>query len=116
MKKTIGRVVFGIIFCIFGSFHLIKGSQMAGAVPAWIPGGVIWVYVTGIILFLAGISILINKKASLLSLILAVLLLCFVLMIHLPQVLNGDQTAMTSLLKDTALASAALFMSGVLID
>jgi putative oxidoreductase len=67
MKKTIGRVVFGIIFCIFGSFHFIKGSQMAGAVPAWIPGGVIWVYVTGLILLLAGISILINKKASLLS-------------------------------------------------
>lgn len=89
---------------------------MAGAVPEWIPGGVIWVYVTGLILLLAGISILINKKASLLSLILAVLLLCFAFMVHLPQVLNGDQMAMSSFLKDTALASAALFMSGVLVD
>ena len=116
MKKTIGRIGFGIVFAIFGTFHFLNGSQMAGIVPSWLPGGVIWVYVTGLILLGAGISILIDKKASLISLVLAILLLIFVLFVHLPPTLNGDQMAMTNLLKDLALASAALFMSGVLID
>jgi hypothetical protein len=37
------------------------------------------------------------------------MLLSFALMIHLPLLLSGDQSAMPSLLKDISLAGAAFF-------
>lgn len=116
MKESIGRIVYGVVFCIFGSFHFMRGSQMGGMVPEWLPGGVFWIYLTGIALIAAGISIIIRKKASLATLLLAILLFTFVLFIHLPGAIDGDQNAMSSLLKDTALAAAALYMSGVITD
>lgn len=112
MKATIGKFLYSIPFVIFGIFHFMKGDQMAGMVPSWVPGGIFWVYLTGVAMLAAGVSIMINKKAALATLLLAVLLLLFILTIHLPAVIGGDQQAMTSLLKDTALAGAALFMSG----
>ncbi|ELR71038.1 hypothetical protein C900_03168 [Fulvivirga imtechensis AK7] len=112
MKTTIGKYLYAIPFLLFGAFHFINGQQMAGMVPSWIPGGIFWIYLTGAGLIAASISIIIQKKASLATLLLAAMLLIFVLTIHLPAAIGGDQNAMTSLLKDTALAGAALFMSG----
>lgn len=83
---------------------------MAGMVP--IPGGVIWVYLTGVALIAAAVAILIDKKAKLASFLLAVLLLVFVLTIHLKGAMGGDQMAMASLLKDLAIAGGALVFAG----
>jgi uncharacterized membrane protein len=114
MKTTIGRFLYAIPMAVFGIFHFINASSMAGMVP--IPGGAVWVYITGVALLAAAISIMIQKKASLATLLLAIMLLIFALSIHLPAVIGGDQNAMPNLLKDMALAGAALFMSGTLTD
>ncbi|MGK7391279.1 MAG: DoxX family membrane protein [Candidatus Cyclobacteriaceae bacterium M2_1C_046] len=116
MKANIGRVVFGLMFVIFGANHFMSAQQMGGMVPEWLPGGIFWVYLTGIALIAAGISVIINKKAALASLLLAILIFSFALFIHLPKVLGGDMMAMSSFLKDTTIAAAALFMSGILTD
>jgi len=76
-----------------------------------IPGGVFWIYLTGLSLLLAGVSLIIQKLDDWSSFLLAVLLLVFVLTIHLPGVLNGGEMAqlyMTNLLKDLALAGGSL--------
>ncbi|MDX1628108.1 MAG: DoxX family protein [Fulvivirga sp.] len=114
MKSTVGRFLYAIPMAVFGLFHFMNASQMAGMVP--IPGGEIWVYITGAALLAAAISIMIQKKASLATLLLGVMLLIFALSIHLPSVMGGDQNAMPNLLKDTALAGAAFFMSGKFTD
>lgn len=116
MKANIGRVVFGLMFVVFGLNHFMNTQQMTGAVPEWMPGGIFWVYLSGVAMLIAGISIIINKKAALAALLLAILIFSFVLFIHLPKLLGGDMSAMTSVLKDTVIASAALFMSGILTD
>ncbi len=82
---------------------------MSGMVP--IPGGIFWIYLTGLSLILAGISIIIQKLDEWSSFLLAVMLLVFVLTIHLPGVLAGGEMAqmyITNLLKDLALAGGAL--------
>jgi len=82
---------------------------MAGMVP--IPGGVFWIYLTGLSLLLAGISIIIKKYDDWSSFLLAILLLTFVATLHLPGVIAGGemgQMYMTNLLKDLALAGGAL--------
>ena len=107
--SKIGKYLYAIPMVIFGLFHFLNASAMAGMVP--IPGGVFWIYLTGLSLILAGVSIIIQKLDEWSSFLLTGLLLVFVLTIHLPGVLAGGEMAqmyMTNLLKDIALAGGAL--------
>ena len=107
--SSIGKFMFAIPMVIFGLFHFINAKAMVGMVP--IPGGVFWIYLTGLALILSAVSIIIRKYDDLASFLLAILLLTFVFTIHLPGVLSGGEMAqmfMTNLLKDLALAGGAL--------
>ncbi|MEY3321997.1 MAG: hypothetical protein RLZZ417_1580 [Bacteroidota bacterium] len=107
-----GKYLLAIPMAIFGLFHFISGPAMAGMVPAAIPGGVLWVYLTGIALVAAAAAILTDKMAKLASVLLAILLLVFVLVIHLKGAMAGDQAATASILKDIAIAGGALVFAG----
>ena len=111
LTTTVARYVFAIPFGIFGLFHFLNASQMAGMVP--IPGGVIWVYLTGVALLAACISIIIQKYTRWACLLLALMLIIFVLTLHLPGVFDEAtrQMSMPNLLKDTALAGGALILA-----
>ena len=111
----IAQTVFALVIVFFGIGHFTNADKMVGAIPSYIPGGVIWVYLTGAGLLLAGISLIIGKQAQLASYLLGAMLLVFVLTIHLPAVLNAaDEGARTMALmgftKDLALAAAAFFI------
>jgi uncharacterized membrane protein YphA (DoxX/SURF4 family) len=67
---------------------------------------------TGIALVAAAAAILTDKMAKLASVLLALLLLVFVLVIHLKGAMAGDQTSTASLLKDIAIAGGALVFAG----
>jgi len=114
LTDTISRILFAMPLVVFGLFHLTKAGMLAGAVP--IPGGVFWVYLTGLAFLAASVAILIKKYTSLATLLLGIMLLAFVLLVQLPGTLKGGDSAMMhfpNLLKDTALAGAAFFMSGI---
>jgi len=113
MKSTLsnaGRIVYAVVMAIFGIFHFMSADQMAGMVP--IPGGVIWIYLTGLALILAAVAIIIKKKMSLATMLLGIMLLIFALSIWLPGAIGGDQASTSSFLKDLALAAAAFYISG----
>lgn len=112
LTTKIGRWLFALPFIVFGIFHFMNATAMAGMVPGFIPGGVFWIYLTGIAFIAASICFIIEKKVHLAAQLLAILLLIFVLTIHLPAVIGGDQSAMTQLLKDTAMAGGALLLAG----
>ncbi|NQU68103.1 MAG: DoxX family protein [Candidatus Marinimicrobia bacterium] len=111
--QNVARIVFAVPFIIFGIMHFMGAGDMSGMVPSFIPGGVFWVYLTGLALILAGVSIIIQKYTHLASKLLAALMLIFVLTIHLPAVIGGDMMAMVSLLKDIALAGGALLIASL---
>jgi putative oxidoreductase len=112
LTDQIGKYLFAIPFGIFGILHLMKADEMVGLVP--LPGGVFWVYVTGLALLAASISIITGKEIKLACLLLAGLLLIFVFFVHVPGLLKGGGMANSSLmnlLKDTALAGGALILA-----
>ena len=113
LTTTVARYLYAIPFGIFGVMHFINGSAMAGYVPSFIPGGVFWVYLVGVALIAACVSIIIGKYTKMACLLLALLLIIFVLTMHLPGVLNEAtmQASMPMLLKDAALAGAALILA-----
>jgi len=106
--KTLARYLFAIPFLVFGLFHFMNTSAMTGMVPGWLPGNAFWVIITGLALVAAAVSMMIRVWDYWASLLLALMLILFVIMIHLPGATDGNQQAMTMLLKDTALAGAAL--------
>lgn len=114
ITKKAGRILFAIPMGIFGFFHFIFASQMAGAVPSYIPGGIFWIYFTGICLVAACVSVVVEKMAKLALQLLALLILIFILTLHLPGFLAGGPMAQMSLmngLKDLAMLGAALGLS-----
>ncbi len=112
LTGNVAKIIYSIPMILFGVFHFMMAENMAGMVPSFVPGGIFWVYLTGVALIAAGVAIIINKMARLAALLLAVLLLIFVLAIHLPGAIAGEEMAMPSLLKDIALMAGALLIAG----
>lgn len=111
-----GKYMFALPMAIFGIFHFMNANGMAGMVPSYMPGGTLWVYLTGAALVAAAVAIIIGKRAKMASQLLGLMLLLFALLIHLVAVMNGSDSSMPSLLKDVALAGGAWYMSGHLSD
>lgn len=111
LTKPVARIVYGLPFAVFGIFHFMQGADMAGMV--WLPGGVFWVYLTGLALIAAGVSFAINQYTKWAAWGLAVFLFLTAFTVHFPNVLGGDQAAMTGFLKDVMLLGAALHFAGV---
>ena len=114
--QLIGRIIYAVPMAVFGLNHFMMAEGMKAMVPAFIPGGIFWVYVTGLALIAAAVAIIANRYASLASLLLGILLAIFALTIHLPGSLNPETMQMffPNLLKDTSLSGAALVLSVIL--
>lgn len=105
--------ILALVMIAFGIYHFIYPKNLMVFVPAFIPGGLFWVYIVGLAFILAAVAFIANKKAKLAAYLLAALLFVFVLLIHLPAFANaGDiemrHMAFINILKDTALAAFAL--------
>lgn len=110
LTGLIARILFAVPMAVFGFFHFMNAEGMAGMAPF---GGVYIVYITGACLIAAAVSILINKKAALATLLLGVFFILTALTVHLKSMIGGDEMAMSQILKDVALTGGAWFMSGV---
>jgi len=106
--NIIGKYLFGIAFIIFGIVYLVNAEAMTLIFP--VTGGVVWVYVSGLIMLFAGVAVLIGKKDAVATFLLGILFLIYVFLIHLPNAANAgftDTVITLQLLKDLAIAGAA---------
>ncbi len=113
LTGVVARVIFALPFLGFGIGHLMNASMMAGMVP--IPGGVIWIYVTGIAMLLAGVAAITKFQGKLAMLLLALLLLIYIVTIHVPNMMKPEtmQMGMMGLYKDMGLMGGALLLAGI---
>ncbi len=105
-----------IVMAYFGIRHFLYPYDLVVKVPDFLPGGVVWVYLTGAAFILTALSFLTNIWVRAAGYLLAVLLFSFVLTIHLPNYMETadkgyQQMAMTNLLKDAALGAFALYIA-----
>ena len=105
----LGKWLLMIPFAAFGIMHLLGADKMAGMVP--IPGGSLWVYLTGLGMLAFAASIVLGKYDKLGAVLTALMLVVFILTIHLPAAMH-DQMAIMGLLKDLGLAGGALLYAG----
>ncbi|MGH6951246.1 MAG: DoxX family membrane protein [Vitreimonas sp.] len=83
----VGRVLFGASLPVFGISHFAYIQFTADMIPAWIPAHVFWAWFTGICHVAAGAAILTGVFARLASLLFAVMVSGFVLLLHVPRVI-----------------------------
>jgi uncharacterized membrane protein YphA (DoxX/SURF4 family) len=115
LTGIVGRILFVIPFLAFGVRHLMYASLMAGLVP--IPGGGIWVYVTGVCMIAASLAAITGIQGRNAMLLLALLLIIYVVTIQFPAMMNSDPMmkmgGTVSFYKDLGLAGGALILAGV---
>jgi putative oxidoreductase len=102
----LGRYLFAIPLAIFGINHLMNAGGMAGMVP--IPGGSIWIYLSGIGMIAAAVSIFTGKMDKLAMVLVAAMMLVFICCIHLRGAMSGDMMSTIGTLKDLMIAGGAL--------
>ena len=86
---TIPRFFVGIASLFYGVEHLLHPEYVPGVplqklTPDWIPGRIFLSYFVGVILILAGVCLLVNKKARTAATALGLTILLTVLWIYLP--------------------------------
>jgi apolipoprotein N-acyltransferase len=111
-----GKYLFAIPFGIFGVMHFTSAEGLAQIAPF---GGVFIVYLTGLALIAATVSIIIGKMDKLATVLLASFLLLTALLVHAAGVSSAADpgaaaASMSGLLKDISLAGAALLYAGSL--
>jgi uncharacterized membrane protein len=114
--SRIAVIILAIVLIVFGIYHFTQPRVMLQYVPNFLPGGRTWVYVVGIAFILAGISFILHRWVKVAGYLLALLLICFVLLIHLPNYLhsgdiNEQKDTLMNLLKDSAMAAFALYIA-----
>jgi len=117
-QHVISRIsiyLLSLVMIIFGILHFAHPRDLVNYVPAFLPGGIIWVYFVGAAFILVALAFLTNTMVKAAGYILAGLLLIFVLTIHLPNFMDASnaeakQMALISMLKDTAIACFALYI------
>jgi len=91
---TVGRVIIGIAAIFYGienSMHTtnVPGVPLEKLMPAWIPAHLLIGWVTGAILFVAGICILLNKKTRMAATYLGTLFVLVVVFIYGPILISA---------------------------
>lgn len=93
---AIPRFFIGVPSLFYGVEHLLHPEYVPGIplqklTPDWIPGRIVLSYFVGVILILAGVCLLVNKKARLAATILGLTILLTVLWIYLPMLLAAPK-------------------------
>ncbi|MDQ3141967.1 MAG: DoxX family protein [Bacteroidota bacterium] len=102
---SLGKYFFAVPMLIFGVFHFLNAEAMSTLPPF---GGAIMIYIVGAALIAFALSVFIGKFDKLAAVLLFALMLLFIALLHMKGALAGDQGATTMLLKDMAIAGAAL--------
>jgi putative oxidoreductase len=112
VSSRIAKYIFAVVMATFGILHFVYGQGMTSMVPAWMPfEPIYWVYFTGAALIAYGIAVLINNKyQKIAGYLLAVMFFLFVILVHMPQ-MNTNTMALPLMLKDIAMAFAAIFIA-----
>ncbi len=112
----VGRISFGVSLPIYGLSHWAYPQFTADMIPAFIPAHLFWAYFTGGAHLAAGIAFLTNVLVRLASVLFAVMVSGFVLLLHLPRTIAdpGNRTEWTMIVIALTISAAAWCAAGSL--
>jgi len=103
------RIGFGLSCVVFGLCHFAYADFTAQMIPAFIPFHLPLAYITGAGHLLAGLALVSGVMARLAAVLEAVMMSLFVLLVHVPMLMEGPKPEAVQI--DWTLLAAALTMS-----
>lgn len=116
------RFFVGIPALFYGVEHLLHPAYVPGVplrklTPEWIPGRVFLSYFVGVVLILAGVCLVVNKKTRMAATLLGLAILLTVLWIYLPMLLAAPRDLVAlNFLFDTLLFCGAILLLANTMD
>lgn len=110
----VGRLLLGVCLPVFGASHFAYLQFTADMIPGWIPAHMFWAWFTGVGHVAAGVAILAGVLSRLASLLFAVMVSGFVLLLHVPRTIAepGSRQEWTMLVMAATIAGAAWCAAG----
>ncbi|TAE46292.1 MAG: hypothetical protein EAZ89_20355 [Bacteroidetes bacterium] len=116
MKKLIGTGKWWFVsgFLVYVILHLTQPDVGAKEfVPAWMPFPYFWNYFTGILIVAFMVSAFIGKLDKLASVLLALYIFLMMVLIHIPNVIEGNQpTEIVNVFRNIIMIGGALMFAG----
>lgn len=109
---SLGKWLFVIPFLVFGFLHFGPLEFSLPYVPEWLPFRVFWVYFAGVCFVLFVASAIVKKYDKLAAVLLALCMLLFVLLVHVPGAASGDFKSVIGAVRDITMCGAALMYAG----
>jgi len=111
IPTRVASIIYALAIAAFGVRNLVRADSMDIIVPDYMPGGIVWMYITGVCLILAAIAIVLNNKLTRIACyLLALMLIIFICMLHIKTALDGNPR---NLLTDTAMAMGAIIIGNL---
>ncbi|MGO4880369.1 MAG: hypothetical protein ACLP59_06045 [Bryobacteraceae bacterium] len=116
LEKVIvfGPIFFSVPLAVFGAEHFTNSRSISQIVPPWMPAHMFWTYFVGFAEISAGIGIALRTiHARVVAMLVGIMFICFVLMIHLPNVAANPQNRIlwAVALRDLAFAGGAFALA-----
>ncbi|MDB5022380.1 MAG: hypothetical protein JWP78_135 [Mucilaginibacter sp.] len=112
----VGKYFLAITMVVFGIDHFLYPGFVATLVPNWIPGHILWTYLSGAALIASGLGILLNIKRQLAAKLLGITIFLWLIILHIPRALadphSGNGNELTSLFEALAFSGIAFMISG----
>ena len=107
-SPRLAKTLFAVPMAVFGLLHFGPLEFSLPYVPAWLPAPAFWIYLAGAGLLAFALSVALGRFDRIAARLLALELLLFVLLTHLPNALDGDFVRAIAVFRDVAMAGAAL--------
>jgi uncharacterized membrane protein len=101
-----GSIVFALMIMCFGTIHCLYAKEASGYVPSWVPGPVIWMYITGIALLGSGVSIIFKIQTRIIAFLLGAMVFTWFVILHIPRIIVSPVPYLGSEITSAMLALA----------
>ena len=85
-----GRLLYGVPLSITGLIYLINPVGTVESLTSFIPGGLVLIYIGGILWLALGLAVAANIKTRIVSLSIIILLCIYLILIHIPAATAGE--------------------------